>query len=71
MDEVESIFTKHFANSDRKKAMKFLRPHQQKDSHMVTFFVGIVLYFLCFFTSFIFIIIIIIIITIIIIIMYV
>ncbi|CAN7127118.1 unnamed protein product [Brassica rapa subsp. narinosa] len=41
MDEVESIFTKHFANSDRKKAMKFLRPHQQKDSHMVTFFVGL------------------------------
>ncbi|XWS39159.1 hypothetical protein CRYUN_Cryun18bG0026300 [Craigia yunnanensis] len=41
MDEVESIFTKHFANNDRKKAMKFLRPHQQKDSHMVTFFVGL------------------------------
>lgn len=40
MDEVESIFTKHFANNDRKKAMKFLRPQQQKDSHMVTFFVG-------------------------------
>ena len=46
MDEVESIFTKHFANSDRKKAMKFLRPHQQKDSHMVTFFVGTILNFL-------------------------
>lgn len=45
MDEVESIFTKHFANNDRKKAMKFLRPHQQKDSHMVTFFVGIVFIF--------------------------
>ncbi|KAK9287867.1 hypothetical protein L1049_016309 [Liquidambar formosana] len=30
MDEVESIFTKHFANNDRKKAMKFLRPHQHK-----------------------------------------
>ncbi|XVF38497.1 hypothetical protein REPUB_Repub20aG0107200 [Reevesia pubescens] len=41
MDEVESIFTKHFANNDRKKAMKFLRPQQQKDSHMVTFFVGL------------------------------
>jgi hypothetical protein len=40
MDEVESIFTKHFANNDRKKAMKFLKPHQTKDSHMVTFFVG-------------------------------
>ncbi|CAN8258371.1 unnamed protein product [Cochlearia groenlandica] len=41
MDEVESIFTKHFANNDRKKAMKFLRPHHHKDSHMVTFFVGL------------------------------
>ncbi|XP_054821012.1 phosphate transporter PHO1-like [Prosopis cineraria] len=41
MDEVESIFTKHFANNDRKKAMKFLRPQQNKDSHMVTFFVGL------------------------------
>lgn len=40
MDEVESIFTRHFASNDRKKAMKFLRPQQHKDSHMVTFFVG-------------------------------
>lgn len=40
MDEVESLFTQHFANNDRKKAMKFLRPQQHKDSHMVTFFVG-------------------------------
>ncbi|XP_061370781.1 phosphate transporter PHO1 isoform X1 [Gastrolobium bilobum] len=41
MDEVESIFTKHFANNDRKKAMKFLRPKQHKDSHMVTFLAGL------------------------------
>ncbi|KAK9007320.1 hypothetical protein V6N11_051148 [Hibiscus sabdariffa] len=41
MDEVESIFTKHFAHNDRKKAMKFLRPQEQKNSHMVTFFVGL------------------------------
>ncbi|KVH91005.1 EXS, C-terminal [Cynara cardunculus var. scolymus] len=41
MDEVESSFTKHFAKDDRKKAMKFLRPRQHKDSHMVTFFVGL------------------------------
>lgn len=40
MDEVETIFTKHFANDDKKKAMKFLRPQQHKESHMVTFFVG-------------------------------
>lgn len=41
MDEVESIFTRHFANNDRKKAMKFLRPQHHRDSHMVTFFVGL------------------------------
>lgn len=40
MDEVESLFTQHFANNDRKKAMKFLRPQQHKDSHVLTFFVG-------------------------------
>ncbi|PIA36307.1 hypothetical protein AQUCO_03400302v1 [Aquilegia coerulea] len=40
-DEVESIFTKHFANNDRKKAMKYLRPQLQKDSHMITFLVGL------------------------------
>ncbi|KAF8014362.1 hypothetical protein BT93_H0256 [Corymbia citriodora subsp. variegata] len=41
MDEVESIFTKHFASNDRKKAMKFLKPQHNKDSHMITFFVGL------------------------------
>ncbi|CAA2994911.1 phosphate transporter PHO1 [Olea europaea subsp. europaea] len=41
MDEVESLFTQHFANKDRKKAMKFLRPQHHKDSHMLTFFVGL------------------------------
>ncbi|WOK95395.1 phosphate transporter PHO1-2-like [Canna indica] len=40
-DEVESMFTKHFTGNDRKKAMKFLRPQQHKESHMVTFFVGL------------------------------
>ncbi|CAL9057263.1 phosphate transporter PHO1-2-like isoform X2 [Musa acuminata AAA Group] len=41
VDEVESIFTKHFAGSDRKKAMKFLRPQQPKESHTITFFAGL------------------------------
>lgn len=50
MDEVESIFTKHFANNDRKKTMKFLRPQQPKSSHMLTFFVG--LFTGCFVTLF-------------------
>ncbi|XP_042449942.1 phosphate transporter PHO1-2-like isoform X1 [Zingiber officinale] len=40
-DEVESIFTKHFASNDRKKAMKFLRPQQPKESHIITFLVGL------------------------------
>lgn len=44
MDEVESIFTQHFANNDRKRAMKFLRPKQNKDSHMVTFLVGNIMF---------------------------
>ncbi|KAG9446609.1 hypothetical protein H6P81_012737 [Aristolochia fimbriata] len=49
-DEVESIFTKHFANNDRKKAMKYLRPRQHKESHMITFLVG--LFTGCFVTLF-------------------
>nr|WET17598.1 SPX-EXS1 [Phoebe bournei] len=40
-DEVESIFTKHFADNDRKKAMKFLRPQVRKASHLITFLVGL------------------------------
>ncbi|KAF6169777.1 hypothetical protein GIB67_034169 [Kingdonia uniflora] len=40
-DEVESIFTKHFANNDKIKAMKFLRPQQRKESHMLSFLVGL------------------------------
>ncbi|RWW06558.1 hypothetical protein GW17_00030104 [Ensete ventricosum] len=39
-DEVESIFTKHFAGDDRKRAMKFLRPQKPRESHTITFFVG-------------------------------
>ncbi|KAF3785880.1 Phosphate transporter [Nymphaea thermarum] len=49
-DEVESIFTRHFASNDRKRAMKFLRPQSQKDSHMITFLVG--LFTGCFLTLF-------------------
>ncbi|KAM7280641.1 hypothetical protein ACFE04_007775 [Oxalis oulophora] len=42
MDEVESIFTKHFASNDSKKAMQFLRPQRPKDSdHYVTFLLGL------------------------------
>uniref|UniRef100_A0A7N2L7A9 Uncharacterized protein n=1 Tax=Quercus lobata TaxID=97700 RepID=A0A7N2L7A9_QUELO len=38
-DEVEELFIKHFADEDRRKAMKYLKPLQRKDSHAVTFFI--------------------------------
>ncbi|KZV33740.1 hypothetical protein F511_33482 [Dorcoceras hygrometricum] len=50
IDEVESLFTQHFTNSDRKKAMKFLKPQQNTESHMVTVFRG--LFTGCFVTLF-------------------
>lgn len=40
-DEVEELFIKHFAEEDRRKAMKYLKPQQHKDSHSVTFFIGL------------------------------
>ncbi|XP_027097298.2 phosphate transporter PHO1 homolog 1 isoform X1 [Coffea arabica] len=40
-DEVEEIFVKHFAEDDRRKAMKYLKPTQRKESHSVTFFIGL------------------------------
>ncbi|KAF8388254.1 hypothetical protein HHK36_026920 [Tetracentron sinense] len=49
-DEVETIFTKQFANNDRKRAMKFLRPQHHKESHVITFLVG--LFTGCFVTLF-------------------
>ena len=39
-DEVEDLFIKHFAEEDRRKGMKYLRPRQRKESHAVTFFIG-------------------------------
>ncbi|KAK2635908.1 hypothetical protein Ddye_030700 [Dipteronia dyeriana] len=40
-DEVEELFVKYFAEDDKRKAMKYLRPHQRKESHSVTFFIGL------------------------------
>ncbi|XP_059655579.1 phosphate transporter PHO1 homolog 1 [Cornus florida] len=40
-DEVEDLFVKHFAEDDRRKAMKYLKPTQPKDSHAATFFIGL------------------------------
>ncbi|KAL6969778.1 hypothetical protein U1Q18_029489, partial [Sarracenia purpurea var. burkii] len=40
-DEVEEMFIKHFADDDRRKAMKYLKPTQREESHAVTFFIGV------------------------------
>ncbi|CAN1312779.1 Phosphate transporter PHO1 homolog 1 [Linum perenne] len=40
-DEVEQLFIKHFAEEDRRKAMKYLKPQQRQESHSVTFFIGL------------------------------
>ncbi|KAL4383715.1 hypothetical protein GQ457_15G005550 [Hibiscus cannabinus] len=40
-DEVEDLFIMHFADEDRRKAMKYLRPQQRKESHALTFFIGL------------------------------
>ncbi|XP_054776070.1 phosphate transporter PHO1 homolog 1 [Prosopis cineraria] len=40
-DEVEDLFMKNFAQNDRRKAMKYLRPTQRRESHAVTFFIGL------------------------------
>ncbi|OVA10189.1 SPX [Macleaya cordata] len=40
-DEVEELFVKQFAEDDRRKAMKYLKPRHRKESHTVTFFIGL------------------------------
>ncbi|KAG7032118.1 Phosphate transporter PHO1-like 1, partial [Cucurbita argyrosperma subsp. argyrosperma] len=40
-DEVEELFIKNFAEDDKRKAMKYLKPKQRKESHGITFFVGL------------------------------
>ena len=39
-DEVEEVFVKNFAQGDRRKAKKYLKPSQREESHAVTFFIG-------------------------------
>ena len=39
-DEVEELFIKNIAEEKRRKAMKYRRPSQRKESHAVTFFIG-------------------------------
>ncbi|XP_021861937.2 phosphate transporter PHO1 homolog 1 [Spinacia oleracea] len=40
-DEIEELFVKHFAKDDKRKAMKYLKPNHRKESHAVTFFIGL------------------------------
>uniref|UniRef100_A0A7N0U1M0 Uncharacterized protein n=1 Tax=Kalanchoe fedtschenkoi TaxID=63787 RepID=A0A7N0U1M0_KALFE len=40
-DEVEELFVKHFADEDRRKAMRYLKPHAREESHATTFFIGL------------------------------
>ncbi|GFQ01371.1 phosphate transporter pho1 homolog 1 [Phtheirospermum japonicum] len=40
-DEVEELFVKQFAEDDKRKAMKYLKPTHRKESHAVTFFIGL------------------------------
>ncbi|KAL3643896.1 hypothetical protein CASFOL_011828 [Castilleja foliolosa] len=41
MDKLETSFIKHFANGNRRKGMKFLRPREKKEKHLITFFLGL------------------------------
>ncbi|KAL0296781.1 UNVERIFIED_CONTAM: Phosphate transporter [Sesamum radiatum] len=40
-DEVEELFVKNFAEDDKRKAMKYLKPSLREESHAVTFFIGV------------------------------
>ncbi|KAL1551212.1 Phosphate transporter PHO1 1 [Salvia divinorum] len=40
-DEVEELFVKNFADDNKRKAMKYLKPAQKEESHSVTFFIGL------------------------------
>ncbi|GLJ12485.1 hypothetical protein SUGI_0191930 [Cryptomeria japonica] len=40
-DEIEELFVQQFADDNRRKAMKYLRPKQPKESHTVTFLIGL------------------------------
>ncbi|KAL8531593.1 hypothetical protein ACS0TY_008260 [Phlomoides rotata] len=40
-DEVEQLFVKNFAEDDKRKAMKYLKPTQRTESHALTFFIGL------------------------------
>ncbi|XP_019195562.1 PREDICTED: phosphate transporter PHO1 homolog 3-like [Ipomoea nil] len=41
MERTEATFIKHFANGNRRKGMRALRPHVKREKHRVTFFLGL------------------------------
>ncbi|CAN4082622.1 unnamed protein product [Withania somnifera] len=41
IERVEATFIKHFVNGNRRKGMKFLRPQARRETHRVTFFMGL------------------------------
>ncbi|KAJ8546044.1 hypothetical protein K7X08_018627 [Anisodus acutangulus] len=41
MERVETTFIKHFNNGNRRKGMKHLRPKAKRETHRVTFFLGL------------------------------
>ncbi|XP_015065898.1 phosphate transporter PHO1 homolog 3-like isoform X1 [Solanum pennellii] len=41
MEGVEVTFIKHFVDGNRKKGMKYLRPQAQRETHRVTFLLGL------------------------------
>lgn len=40
IERLEATFIKHFANGNRRKGMKSLKPGQKRERHRTTFFVG-------------------------------
>lgn len=40
IERLEATFIKHFANGNRRKGMKSLKPGQKREKHRTTFFVG-------------------------------
>ncbi|KAM3286502.1 phosphate transporter PHO1 3 [Capsicum chacoense] len=41
LERVEATFIKHFVNGNRRKGMKYLRPQAKRETHRVTFFMGL------------------------------
>ncbi|KAH9321143.1 hypothetical protein KI387_015782 [Taxus chinensis] len=40
-DEIEELFIQQFGDDNKRKAMKYLKPKQSKESHTITFLIGL------------------------------